>query len=285
MGIPSSPPCSKGRSAPRLTTWLRGLAAVVVAWLACFCAAVPPVLAQPAITFNPLSNSTLSAGQPFDFVIRIDFGPTGQFLNGSITVDGNDVTGPFIAALNAGAIQTITAGTVVLLTVPQVTLQTGPHTVLVSITTSTGSAMGQWTATVVPPTTTPISLDQQSLIALRGNPDYITIVFNDGPQRREETWKYAAIRKLYTFHDGARVDETNEPSMPSVPRKPPKLNPMAFTRNMTLGNLIQSYGPVTQTENVSRPAFTLVVHHFRTQGLMAGFRGSALYLIDSVDLP
>lgn len=251
---------------------------IALAWLG-FVA--PPVSAQPVVSFSPLSNTTVSPGQLFDFSIRIDFGPGGVLQSGSILLDGVDVTALFAAAINSGAVQVNRVGSVTTLTVPGVSFpQPGQHQVEVRVNTTTGPTIGLWSVTVSSGTAT-LSPYQQSIIATHGNPDYWTITFNTAPQRREESWSYLGIQKIFTFHDGEYVDEAILVAKGGGP-KPPRLSPSGFTRNMTLATFTSRFG---MAQSSTTPKSNLTSYHFVSSGVLAGFLGSTLVNVTTVDVP
>jgi hypothetical protein len=115
-----------------------------------FTIGTPPLSGQPpSIGFSLVSNSTIAAGQLFDFNIIVDFGPTMQFTGGSISLDGVDLTGPFMAALNSGFIRLTANGSVLTATVPWQSLSSEQHTVVVQVSSPGGTGTAQWTVTPV----------------------------------------------------------------------------------------------------------------------------------------
>lgn len=246
----------------------------------------------PIISFNPPSNSPITAGQIFDFNIIVDFGSTLQFTGGTISLDGTDLTAPFFAALNAGFIHLSINGNVATATVPGQSLPAGQHLVHVTVSNTTGTGTADWTANVTgssPPGGGPphftLSEEQQVLINKNGNPQYLAISFNTNPLRREESWTYVNLNKMYTFWDGVRVQETDVPASPGIYTNPPALDPSAFDKTTTLANLTQLFGAPSGTLDQSKGAFAFTTYYFSTRGLVASFRGSTLTVIQTIDLP
>lgn len=251
------------------------------------CTYAPPP-AAPIITFTPASVAALATGQVFDFSIGIDFGQTLEVRGLSVAYQGIDITQFLIDAYVAGAVQADVLGNVMTITIPAISLPAGQHTVTVTAANPAGSTTASWNASVGSPGYT-LSNDQRALITANGNPDYLTITFNAVNQRREETWVYGALQKMYLFWDGVRFQETNLDTGMNANSKPPRLDPTLFTKDTKLADLVRAFGnnyvslDSLMDANAAGPS-NYRGYYFRENGLIASYFSDVLSEVQTIDI-
>jgi len=145
------------------------------------------------------------------------------------------------------------------------------------------------TWSVVPPTYG-LSSGQKALIASNGNPQYFTIVFNSNPQRREETWVYTQLKKMYLFWDGALVDLRDVTINPNAYSNPPSLDPSLFTKDTQIQHVVQLFGSNYTTAGESDISSLLGPSDYKTiyysdKGLFITFSGNDLTVVLTMDMP
>jgi hypothetical protein len=130
---------------------------------------------------------------------------------------------------------------------------------------------------------------QEALIESYGTPDYITIGFNFNPQRREETWIYRDLQKVYLFWDGTSLGQTSITVDPNAYSNPPYLDPSLFTKDTKLSDLVELLG--TDYVPVDQSYFSSVIgdanfktYHFKNEGLYVAFLDDKLITVQTIDI-
>ncbi len=130
---------------------------------------------------------------------------------------------------------------------------------------------------------------QEALIEDYGNPDYLTIVFNSDPERREETWFYTEHQKMYLFWDGKIVDEKDITVDPAAALSPPYIDPSVFTKDTKLPDLGELLGNYTAVDQSSLSDVigdvNFKTYYFSDQGLFVTFLDESLAAIQTIDIP
>ncbi|RPJ02351.1 MAG: choice-of-anchor D domain-containing protein, partial [Deltaproteobacteria bacterium] len=179
----------------------------------------------------------------------------------------------------------------------------GNGTVAYSVAVNTGDSPRTGTMTIAGQTFTvtqsetepgppiyPLSEYQEALIASYGYPDYLAVVFNSNPERREETWVYADLQKTYIFWDGMILDEKSITVDPNAYWNPPYLDPSIFTKETTLSDLVEllesDYTEVDQSilKDVIGDA-NFKTYHFNDAGLFVAFLDGSLAAVQTIDIP
>ncbi len=142
---------------------------------------------------------------------------------------------------------------------------------------------------LMPPSYT-FSDDQKNLIVKFGNPQYLIIVFNSDPERREETWTYAALGKMYLFWDGVQVGEQSITVDPILYAKPPSIDPSLFAKQTKPYDVIKTLGNDYTITNASSldPEFATLdfnTYYFKDKGVLASFIGETLAVVQTNDIP
>ncbi len=152
------------------------------------------------------------------------------------------------------------------------------------------SAYSNEIAVTIAPAKYTFSDDQKNLIVKFGNPEYLTILFNSGAQRREETWVYAGQSKMYTFWDGVRVSEDQVTVDPTIYSKPPSLDPSLFTKDSTLQDIVQLIG--SSYVEIDQSSLSSIIgtidsksYYFTGKGLYVSFINNRLVVVKTTDIP
>jgi hypothetical protein len=114
---------------------------------------------------------------------------------------------------------------------------------------------------------TPLSAAQQTLIASRGKPDFISVLWSDDAQQKRESWLYGSgTPTRIVFLNGVQQSQETVSASGAGPRVDPGL----LTPQTTQSQLTATLGPPTSVTPVDgAPAFQAVSYH---NGLTAIFR-------------
>ena len=134
------------------------------------------------------------------------------------------------------------------------------------------------------------SAAQEDLVKKNGNPDYLAILFNSDAERREETWTYTALGKMYLFWDGVQVGEQNITIDPTLYMNPPSVDPSLFAGKTKPSDVIKTFGndyTVTDASDVNPnyAAFDFKTYYFKDKGVLASFVGEQLVVVQATDIP
>lgn len=141
---------------------------------------------------------------------------------------------------------------------------------------------------LMPPVYT-LSGDQKNLILKSGNPQYLCIVFNSDPERREETWTYAALGKMYLFWDGVKVGEQSIAIDPTLYANPPSVDPSLFAKKTKPYDVIRIFGndyTVTDASSLDPElaALDFKTYYFMGAGVFASFIGEEMVVVQTNDI-
>jgi len=108
-----------------------------------------------------------------------------------------------------------------------------------------------------------LSPDQRSIIAARGNPDFISVLSVGSPPVKREAWLFqSGTPTQILWVNGVKQSQDTVSGGPGGP----KLDPSLFTPQMTLGQLTAALGPPTSvTPSPIAPGYQTVV--YRALGL------------------
>jgi hypothetical protein len=95
-------------------------------------------------------------------------------------------------------------------------------------------------------TLAPLSLEQQALIAQRGNPDLLTVLWNDTQIEKRETWYYYSDTPgKYEFVNGDLTEQGT--AFGTAGGVAPKIDPGLLTPQTTIEKLTAALGAPTQS--------------------------------------
>ena len=102
---------------------------------------------------------------------------------------------------------------------------------------SLASGISQTTVTF-----TPLSAAQQTLLASRGNPDFLSVFWVDEANQKRESWLYVSSPPMQVvFVNGAQESQESVSGVTGGPG--PKVDPSMFTPQTTPGSLTSAFGP------------------------------------------
>ena len=254
-----------------------------------FSIGVPEPAAAPKVTFSPPESKSLMGGEVFDLGFQIESSTTPLVTSFSMFYNDVDITQSFFAWLNAGIALVSIDGNLINVTIPQISLPSGLHKVSVIVGNPSGSTTATWSMNMTSPKYN-LSDTQKNLVNSYGNPDYLSILFNSDQLRREETWTYVALGKMYLFWDGVQVGEKSVEIDVNLYSNPPVTDPSLFTNKTTLADVINMFGNNYATIDLSSldPALTvpdLQTHYFEDKGVLASFVGSQPVFVQTIDIP
>lgn len=105
-------------------------------------------------------------------------------------------------------------------------------------------------------TYTPLSVEQQALLAARGRPDHISVFWSDGAQQKRESWLYlSGSPTRVAFLNGVQQSQETVPGGGAGP----KVDPSLLTPQTTQSQLTAAFGPPTSVTAVDgAPQFQVV---------------------------
>ncbi|MBI5640998.1 MAG: hypothetical protein HZA17_11280 [Nitrospirae bacterium] len=243
----------------------------------------------PVITFTPPNGTSLLDTQIFDFSFSVDFGAYPELSGFSFRLQNIDVTDAFFSLFASGYIRASIQGNTVTVTIPGVTLPVGQYNIGIVVSSPGGTATGNWSATVSPGVQVPkysLSGDQQKLISLYGNPEYLTISLNSDSGRREETWSYAKTNgKMYVFWDGERVKEESVSVPSNIYTNPPRIDPSLFAMDTQQAHIIQLFGSSYTMDDQSSGSLLFKTMYYQSLGLAVSFSGNSIVAVQTLDKP
>jgi hypothetical protein len=253
-----------------------------------FSIGVPEQAAVPKVTFSPPESESLMGGEVFDLVFQIESSTTPMVTTFSMSYNGSDITQTFFAWLNSGFVKVSVNGNLITVTFPGISLPSGLNNVSVTVGNPNGTTTATWSMNMTLPKYTP-SATQNDILNTYGNPDYLSILFNTDQLRREETWTYVGLGKMYLFWDGVKVGEKSVGIDTTLYMNPPMMDPTYFTDKTTLADLTTMFGmsyTVTDasTEEGDLTDMNLKSYYFEEKGLLASFFENQLVIVQTIDL-
>ncbi len=245
--------------------------------------------ALPIVSFSQPETEPLVGGEIFDLVIHIESYTDPLVTSFAMYYNDMDITATFFAWLEAGVVLLSINGSLIDLTFPNISLPAGQHNISVTVGNPNGTTTATWSMNMANPKYTP-SATQNDLLNTHGNPDYLSILYNSDQQRREETWTYVALGKMYLFWDGVKVGEKDVGIDAALYMNPPMVDPTLFTDKTTLTDVINAFGSdytVTDASSVDEglAGLDLKAYYFKDNGLLVSFSGSQLVFVETIDIP
>jgi hypothetical protein len=128
-----------------------------------------------------------------------------------------------------------------------------------------------------------MSAEQTTLISGHGNPDYLNISLNSTSGRREESWTYSGLKKMYVFWDGIRVKEINITVNQNIYSNPPSINPALFTKYTQKSDIIRLFGSNYIRDDQSLGSLNYETWYYANQGISVSFSGDKLVTVQTLD--
>lgn len=151
-----------------------------------------------------------------------------------------------------------------------------------------GDSATSTTSTQSPSISSPaytLSDEQTKLTADHGIPEYLTISVNSDTGRREESWIYTKLGKIYIFWDGTRVQEQNLTVDPNDYSNPPYIDPQRFDNASKKSDIEGIFGNDYKVIDQSAGSLSFVSWYYEDLGLVVSFSGDQLVTVQTVDLP
>lgn len=254
-----------------------------------FSIGVPKQPDVPKVTFLPLETEVLMGGEVFDLVIQIESSTTPMVNSFSMSYNDMDITQTFFAWLDSGFIQVSVNGNLISVTFPGISLPSGTHRISVTVGNPNGTTTADWSMNMATPKYS-LSDVQKNLVKENGHPDYLSILFNADQKRREETWTYVALEKMYLFWDGIQVGEKSVGIDPTLYANPPLANPALFTDKTKPADVINLFGNNytiidLSSLNLASEEPDFKTYYFEEKGVLASFVGSQLVFVQTTDIP
>lgn len=141
-----------------------------------------------------------------------------------------------------------------------------------------------------PPTSTSaavytLSDEQDKMIGDNGFPEYLTISVNAVAGKREESWIYTKLLKMYIYWDGARVQEQDIIIDPNDYSNPPYIDPQLFDDTSQKTDIQTVFGSDFTLIDQSAGSLSFETWYYENLGLIVSFLGDDLTSVQTVDLP
>ncbi len=254
-----------------------------------FSIGVPTQPGLPKVSFSPPEAEPLVGGEIFDLVIHIESYTDPLVTSFAMYYNDMDITATFFAWLEAGVVLLSINGNQIDLTFPNISLPAGQHNISVTVGNPNGTTTATWSMNMAAPKYTP-SATQDDLLNTYGNPDYLSILFNSDQKRREETWTYSALGKVYLFWDGVKVGEKSVGIDATLYANPPMVDPTLFTDKTTLTDVINLFGGNYTMADGSMldpdlADLNFITYNFEDKGVYASFVGGQMVYVMTTDIP
>ncbi len=144
--------------------------------------------------------------------------------------------------------------------------------------------------TSTPPPSTPapvytLSDEQVKITEDHGFPEYLTISVNSDTGRREESWVYTQLEKMYIYWDGERVQEQDITYDTSDYSNPPYIDPQLFDSASQNADIEEVFGLDYTLIDQSAGSLSFETWYYEDLGLVVSFSGDELVAVQTVDLP
>ena len=130
-----------------------------------------------------------------------------------------------------------------------------------------------------------LSDEQDKMIGDNGTPEYLTISVNAVTGKREESWFYTKLLKLYIYWDGARVQEQDIIIDPNDYSSPPYIDPQLFDDTSQKKDIQKVFGSDFTLIDQSAGSLSFETWYYENLGLIVSFLGDDLASVQTVDLP
>lgn len=118
-----------------------------------------------------------------------------------------------------------------------------------------------------------------------GFPEYLTITVNAETGKREESWIYTQLEKIYIYWDGTRVQEQDITINPSDYSNPPYIDPQLFDTISQKTDLQNIFGSGYTLIDQSAGSLSFETWYYEDLGLVVSFLGDNLASVQTVDIP
>jgi hypothetical protein len=131
-----------------------------------------------------------------------------------------------------------------------------------------------------------LSDEQERMVKLYGNPEYLVIMCNQNTGERTETWTYAnATGKMYVFLDGDKISEEDAAQDSNVTPQPSFADPKDYSCMATAGDMTTFLGSDYKEMDQSEGALNLVTRFYQNSGVGVSFLDGKLANVTTIDQP
>jgi hypothetical protein len=155
-----------------------------------------------------------------------------------------------------------------------------------------GGGGGESSTPTVPTTPTSTSAavytlsdEQVKIIGDNGFPEYLTISVNAETGKREESWIYTSLGKMYIYWDGTRVQEQDITFDPNDYSNPPFIDPQLFDSASQKTDIQKVFGSDFTLIDQSAGSLSFESWYYENLGLVVSFLGDDLASVQTIDLP
>jgi hypothetical protein len=165
-------------------------------------------------------------------------------------------------------------------------LITGLSTLLLFVSCGGGGDSSSPTTTPSTPAAVYTPSDEQvMLIDDHGLPEYLAITADAETGKREESWIYTQLGKIYIFWDGARAQEQDISINPGDYSNPPYIDPQLFDTTSQKTDLQNVFGSGYTLIDQSAGSLSFETWYYEELGLIVSFLGDNLVAVQTVDIP
>jgi hypothetical protein len=118
-----------------------------------------------------------------------------------------------------------------------------------------------------------------------GFPEYLTITVNAETGKREESWIYTQLGKIYIYWDGTRVQEQDININPGDYSNPPYVDPQLFDTISQKTDIQNVFGSGYTLIDQSAGSLSFETWYYENLGLIVSFLGDNLAAVQTVDIP
>lgn len=130
-----------------------------------------------------------------------------------------------------------------------------------------------------------LSDEQVKITEDNGLPEYLTISVNSETGKREESWIYTKLGKMYIYWDGTRVQEQDIIIDPNDYSNPPYIDPQLFDDTSKKTDIQKVFGSDFTLIDQSAGSLSFVTWYYEKLGLIVSFLDDDLASVQTVDLP
>lgn len=130
-----------------------------------------------------------------------------------------------------------------------------------------------------------LSDEQVKITGDNGLPEYLTISVNAEAGKREESWIYTKLGKMYIYWDGTRVQEQDIIINPNDYSNPPYIDPQLFDDTSQKTDIQKVFGSDFTLIDQSAGSLSFVTWYYENLGLIVSFLDDDLASVQTVDLP
>ena len=118
-----------------------------------------------------------------------------------------------------------------------------------------------------------------------GFPEYLTITVNAETGKREESWIYTQLGRIYIYWDGTRVQEQDIVINPGDYSNPPYIDPQLFDTISQKTDIQSVFGSGYKLIDQSAGSLSFETWYYEDLGLIVSFLGDNLAAVQTVDIP